>query len=527
MMSRLSIGGNASARVLGFGERIKSATVDDRLLFAGLVLAAFGLQFWAIWSVNFPPLHDVPNHMARHFLEKQYIFGLSETQFYEVGYKILPNLGGDVVIPFLMAVFSPVVALKIFLSAATFVYWLGPALFIREHANNYAGAMAASLLLLPLNMSEALFWGFLNYYVGFGLAFLVLVHFESLIKRPSLSWLELALHSVFVALLFFCHLTALGIYAVVVACRVVAIEWDAVVEGRRNIATSLAHGSALLAPLIPSVLLYVIWSASKTASPNYWGTWGEKLSLPLHLFRTYSFTADGVVCVLWILAALAFFGLKWRGHFKSWLWMPALAFAALTLAVPIQWGSTYHGDARIPPAMLVCFLAIAAGMEVRRFAVGAALVAAALLVRYGSVYVAWTNLDTELTAISKALAEMPRGSRVMPVVGPNAGYTVRRDWPATHFVSWVVPLRDGFDPGLYAFNDQQPLTVHRDTQIYAHSDGHEIVVDDEPTRALYDYVYVYNPIGLPIRISSQFDKVFEYKDVTIWRVSTKAGTKGF
>ncbi len=527
MASRLSSGGIASSRFYGIPESLISTRIDERLIFAAVVVFAFGLQFWTVWSVNFPPLHDAPNHMARHFLEKQHVFGGAETQFYEVKYKILPNLGADIVVPFLMVLFAPVVSLKIFLSAAMLIYWLGPTLFILQQSNRVQAAMAASLLLLPLNMSEALFWGFLNYYSGFGLAFLVLIHFEALVKKGQPGWLELVLHAALIVLLFFWHLMALGIYAVIMACRVAVLVWDDIVDDRRSIATSLGRGAVLTAPLAPSVLLYAIWSASKIQAPNYWGTWEEKLALPLHLFRTYSFTADGIVCVLWIFAVLAFFGLKWRGHLKSWLWLPAAVFAVLALAIPIQWGSTYHGDARIPPAMLVCLLAIAAGLEVRRFALGAGLIATALLVRYGSVHVAWANLDTELTAISKALTEIPQGSRVMPIVGPNAGYTVRRDWPATHFVSWVVPFREGFDPGLYAFGDQQPLIVHRDTQIYAHFDGQEIVVDDEPTRALYDYIYLYNPMGKPTRISDQFEKVFEYKDVSLWRVLGNTEAKGF
>jgi hypothetical protein len=527
MASRLSIGGRDFAGLQGVVQSIIGVRPNDHLIFAIVVVVAFGLQLWTIWSVQIPPLHDIPNHMARHFLEKQYLFGETQPQFYEVRYGILPNLGADFVIPPLIEISSPVIALKLFLSAAIFVYWLGPTLFIFQHGKSYQAAMAAAILLLPLNMSEALFWGFLNYYSGFGLAFLVLVHFEALIKKDGVSWAALALHSVLIVGLFFWHLAVFCIYAVVVACRVAALAFDDVKNHRCSVSVAIRRSAVLAAPMAPSVALYIYWSASKTPAANYWGTWSEKFALPLHLFRTYSFTADGLVCALWLAAIVAFFRLKWRGHFNSWLWLPALAFAVLTLAIPIQWGSTYHGDARIPPATLVCLLAIAASMDVRRFALGAGLIAIALFVRYGSVMSAWTKLDTDLTDISRALTDMPRGSRVMPIVGPNAGYTVRRDWPASNFSSWIVPLREGFDPSLYAFNDQQPLIVHRDTQIYAHFDGHQIIVDDEPTRSLYDYVYIYNPMGVPVQIPSQFDKIFERQGVTIWRTSGKTATKEF
>lgn len=95
---------------------------------------------------------------------------------------------------------------------------------------------------------------------------------------------------------------------------------------------------------------------------------------------------------------------------------------------------------------------------------------------------------------------LPQGSRIMPVVGPNAGYGVRRDWPLSEFAAWTVPLIGAFDPRLCAFPDQQPLSIHRADRIYAHFDGRKIIVDDDPTRELFDVVYLYNPMHWPLRI---------------------------
>lgn len=360
-----------AGKVLNVGYRnIGDEAAGRRTILGAITLLSFCLQFWVVWSVNFPPLHDAANHMARHVIEKEYLFGSGTSEYYKIGYKILPNLGGDVVIPLLLVLFSPIVALKIFASAALIFYWLGPALFIWHHGRYNGASIAASVLLLPLNMAESFFWGFLNYFSGFGLAFLVLVHFEVLVREKRPIAVHVFIHALFVTTLFFWHLAALAIYAVVMACRVAVLLLYGLLDERQPVWRMLARGVVLSIPMLPSLALYAIWSSTKTASENYWGTWEEKLSLPLHVFRTYSIAADGVVCVLWALAVLAFFGLRWRGNLKSWLWLPAIAFAILTLAVPIQWGSTYHGDARFPPVMLVCLLAIASGLDVRRFRLG-------------------------------------------------------------------------------------------------------------------------------------------------------------
>ena len=124
---------------------------------AFLIVLAFVFQFLIIWSVRFAPQHDTPNHMARHYLESRYFLGEDLPEYYGIHYRVLPNLGADLIVPFLMMLFDPLTACKLFLSLAVIVYWLGPALFIWQQGDYRSGAIAASLLLLPLNMSSTFF----------------------------------------------------------------------------------------------------------------------------------------------------------------------------------------------------------------------------------------------------------------------------------------------------------------------------------------------------------------------------------
>src|SRR5208282_342777 len=95
-----------------------------------LVLLAWCLEAYALWSRPYVPLVDLPNHMARHYLEHLKLSGQPLPDGYEVAYDVLPNLGGDLVVPALMSVFDVPTAAKVFLTLSVFLYWLGPALFI-------------------------------------------------------------------------------------------------------------------------------------------------------------------------------------------------------------------------------------------------------------------------------------------------------------------------------------------------------------------------------------------------------------
>lgn len=500
------------------GNFLSSAQTDGDIRRWTFVIAAFALamQIVLIWSVNFPPLHDAPNHMARHWLEAQYLFGGETSPFYGVDYKILPNLGGDLVVPPLMALFSPVVAYKIFLSLAVSLYWLGPALFIWQYGNYSPASLAASLLLLPLNMSSGFLWGFLNYYTGVGLAFLVLVHFTATSRKEPPGFLDLALHTALVSLLFFWHLSAVVIYGVVMASQNAIRLWQGWSAG--TFKASFTRAVLLSLPMLPSIVFYGAYATIRSPAANYWGTWWHKLTMPLYVFRTYSFTADAIVAVLWILAGLAFFGLVWRGQQKPWLWLAIFLFALLAVVIPLGWGSVFNADVRVLPPLLVCVLAVAARSRLRHFLLGAAILTVATAIRYGSVYAAWTALDTRLTEISAGFEKIPAGSRVMAVSGTLAGLTLAKELPENTFASWAVPLRGAFVTGLFAYRDQQPLVVKQSDKIYARLEGNEIVVDDAPTRADYDFVWLFNPHRKPVRISSGFKKIFETQDVTIWRV---------
>ena len=225
----------------------------------GLVIVALCLQAFLIWSRRYPPLIDYPNHMARHYYESLWLRGVSTPTWYRIDYHLLPNLGGDIVIPLLMVFLSPHIAGKVFLTASVFVYWMGGCVYIRQIARTGPGISPAALLLLPFVIDGSFCWGFLNYYSGIGLAFLTLAHQDRLIRQRTNPRFELAFHAFCVSALFVWHLAVWVIYGSLAACRI-ALE---VCQGLRDPSQErggsikvLSRPAAVAAAVIPSVLLF-------------------------------------------------------------------------------------------------------------------------------------------------------------------------------------------------------------------------------------------------------------------------------
>ena len=148
----------------------------------------WALLLCALWSPTYVPLFDLPNHMARHYLEYLMFSGGELPRYYLIEYGVLPNLGTDLIAPPLFAAFGPLAASKVLLTLCVFLYWLGPAVFVWQHGGFSPAAFAASLLLLPWVLSSQFFWGFINYYSGIGLAFLVLVQYCRLWREGRPWW---------------------------------------------------------------------------------------------------------------------------------------------------------------------------------------------------------------------------------------------------------------------------------------------------------------------------------------------------
>jgi hypothetical protein len=484
-----------------------------------LLLAAAGaMAGYAVWSRPYVPLIDWPNHMARHHLEAARLTG-ELPPFYAVEYRLIPNLGGDLVLPVLIRHLGPWAAGNLFLTLALVLYWLGPALFLAECGAGRARAFTAALLLLPWALCNPFFWGFLNYYSGVGVAFLALAHYLNLSRRPRLPLLGLLVHAALVALLFLWHLAAWGIYGVLFGCHLLA-DTLARRSKERRLGPALARASAWVLAVTPSlVLLVVSWRTQNGldfAAAVEWGGWARKARILLTPFRGYDWVVDAAAGLLWVAAAAACFGPAAKcERLPRWLLLGAAVLAALYLALPYQVGATSDADSRALPPLLICGVALLAFLPLRRPRLGLALLAACLLLRYGSVLVAWHQLDARLAPQARAFAQLPPHSRVLPVLLTPEG---RKEDADRHFLAWAVVERDVYLPTLFAHRGQQPLTLRGPPPLTPREREGVLEFDEDALRGRYDYVWLLNPEDREVRLPASAVRIVQDGPLSVWRV---------
>jgi hypothetical protein len=502
-------------------DAVTKATATPRAAWWPWLVVVLGFIFplLTIWTVTYPPMIDVENHLARHWLESLYLRGAPLPDGYAIHYKLLPNLGADFVIPFLIWFMEPLTALKVFLSLSTFLYWLGPALFIRQRLGPGMASWVASLLLLPYLFNMMFWWGFINFYSGVGLAFLAAVHLRRLTGLTRLTPLEMALHAGFVTLLFFWHLGVIFVYGVL-ALMIVGEKLFSSSQDR-SWRESLWRSVFLLLPMAPAAVLGLIYLKNKPADAvmGYdWGYLSRKATLPLMVFRGLDYPTDALALLLWLVAVAAFFRPSWALVRPSWSALWVLSICVLAMAIPFQWRSTYHADTRPLVLLLPCLLVWLGAGGVRSLRLGLVLLVAVLVLHGGMVLYAWHQLDKRLCDVAPAVTRMEPGARVLPVLLLTHLTLEHQEY---HFVCTSVFQRGAFVPELFAYADQQPLEILRPVPTLEGWDKAARVYTPnvESIMGKYDYVWIYNPKDIELRIPPGWTQEFAAQKVTLWKVA--------
>jgi hypothetical protein len=505
-------------------EQAKPQTITKGFWLSALVLVgiAWSLQAYAIWSVTYLPLIDLPNHMARHYLEAVKLSGGDIGPFYDLKPRLLPNLGADFILPFLILALGPQVACKLFLTLAVFLYWLGPAWFIAQQGGYRLSALTAALLLLPLSFSGQFYWGFLNFYSGFGLAFLILVHFTWIHRQERLPIGQMVLHAVLVTLLFFWHLAPWMIYVAIAGCHFLATAIVRYRNGERLralIGRCLGIGAAVM----PSFALFAFYSFhNRGVNPQAgfeWGTWSGKALLLLSLFRSYNVALDIIVSLAWLAVVLLWFTQAFRAHLPpAPIGLGLAALVGMYLILPYRLGGTMDADTRILPAILVFAVAWLGHVTVRRFRAGVVLLTLCIVVRFGSVLAAWNGLDAELGRHAESFAAIEEHSRVMTVM--MAPFS--KEYPGRHFLAWIVVSKNVLVSTLFSAPDQQPLAIACPTPSVVRRQTDRTVVDKRAAD-YYDYLWVYNPANKTLVVPEWFTCVYSEHGVSVWRTQPQRG----
>src|SRR5207237_4413442 len=168
-----------------------------------------------------PPLADYINHLARMHVIATVDGDPDLARFYEVNWQIIPNLMMDLVVPVLEQVMSVYLAGQVY-TIASFVLILSGTLALNRQL--YGHWSVLPMIAFPLLYNNIFLIGTMNYVFGIGIVLWALAAWVWLRERGML--LRIAVSTLFVLGLFFCHLFSVGLYGLGVLSFEVLRLWQ-------------------------------------------------------------------------------------------------------------------------------------------------------------------------------------------------------------------------------------------------------------------------------------------------------------
>jgi hypothetical protein len=386
------------------------------------VVAALFILLLAITAIPivlhpWPPMSDYINHLARMQVIATINSDPDLARFYEIDWQVIPNLMMDLIVPSLVRVVNVYLAGQIY-TISSFALILSGTLAL--HRQLFGRWSALPLIGFPLLYNNVFLVGTMNYVFGIGLALWALTSWIALRERSPV--LRLAVSTLFIIGLFFCHLFSVGVYGVGLLAFEVHRLWTRAVQ-LRQAASGQRSGAAAakllldfvitglpFLPLLPLLMMSPTWGLRQTFS---WELPG-KLEGLVYIIEVYSHGA-----AFFFTAAVAF-AIGWATRHRAISFhavgVGLLAIGVLVyMALPRVIFETYMADQRLPISLAFMLIACT-DLDLRDRVVrrGFAVVLVVMLgIRVGEVESMWSSLSGGIDSFRHSVQLIDRGSKVL------------------------------------------------------------------------------------------------------------------
>ena len=424
-------------------------------LFVALIL----LISIPIWTHPLPPLSDYVNHLAR----MQVIAELSSNhpigRFYELQWQVIPNLAMDIIVPPLARLVNVYLAGQAFLVLMFVVIISGILVLNRALIGRFS---ILPLFAIPLLYNYVFLVGLMNYIFGIGVAIWALAGWIAARER---AWpIRFLLSSLSVVVLFFCHLSALGIYGI----GLLSVELLRLWERRSQpwpgrIAEFVLSGVPFL---IVAPLLY----ASPTMQLVVATSWEQrgKLDGLIYVIANYSdITAFALVA---ILAACAVWAIRHRVlKFHPLALMVLVVGSVIYFALPRVMFDTYMADQRVPIG--IAFMLFACGdLDARRRLVRRGFLIVLLVLIAGrllEIDYNWSQLSDSTSEFRSSVRRIAPGSKVFVAYANATSGDDVRDLGLVHAACIATIDRAALVTTLFSVDGKQVIHVRPEYRDYA------------------------------------------------------------
>ena len=378
-----------------------------------------------VWTHQLPPLSDYVNHLARMHVIATIDRNANLAKFYQIDWQIIPNLTMDLVVPWLMRFVNVYVAGKIFTVTMFAVIGSGVLVLNRVLGGRWS---LVPLAVFPLLYNFVFLVGLINYLFGVGIAMWALAGWIWLRDRP---WpYRFALSTLSVAVLFFCHLSALGVYGMGVLAFELMRLWD-----RRNDKSRTAPVVEFVLSGFPFLVAAPLLAASPTmrlVARYEWEPLG-KLDGLINVFAVYSDVVT--IGMMAILIAAAVWAVRHRLlGFNRFGWWIAGVGMVVYLALPRVLFDSYMADQRVAvPLVYMLIACVDLDLRLRMVRRGFVVILLVLLaVRMTEVDVSWSDLTEGENELRASARQIQRGSKVFVAYADRASGGEVRDLGLVH-----------------------------------------------------------------------------------------------
>lgn len=397
--------------------------------------------------VHTPPLQDYPSHMARiHILS--HLNDPDIAKYYTASWELRPNLGFEAFMLGLSQVVPLETAGRIFLGLAICVLATSP---IALHYALWRNVSPIALFGFPLVFNLALQKGFLSFLLGSGLAIWA---FALWVMVRKADWkIRLAVLVSTAIVLMLCHLHAFGVFALIVLSSEMFPDERYDTHGHR-LRRLLASGIPLALPLA------VMWGISPTTQgglgiallPPRDMLWN--VLTPMTINEDLSSLSVWALCLAPLVLALVRKGPALHPLTRA----PALVLFCFAVFLPFTIFDSNNANWRIFIPLSMLLVAAVNPMVMGRrtsiamtaLAVFTTVTASALCCR------AWQGGDEIFAEADRAMAEVPSGSRLFPVI-LEGHYLDSVEPPSFERIAERAILRGVFVPSILANPRHQPI----------------------------------------------------------------------
>ncbi len=404
--------------------------------------------------VKYPPLYDLPNHIARYHILGRIDQSVTLRNIYSPEWGILPNLGCDLIAKVLSPYLSVVEISKCLIVLMISIgYW---SIAVGREREIYSTALKASLAAAVL-LNYPLFCGFLNFSLGCSLLLLCARLYGAIRHFPAIARLLIAAGLSMV--LFFCHLVPTLTFGIFVFAAELTFN-DREVKLWSILKALLYAGAQSLVPI--SVLVFLSPTGSASGG-MFWSSVPSKMAMLIGFIRgpmqtidlALTFIIGAMIC--WLVARKQVFATKRAA-------VAPLAILLIFLAAPFHILSVDNFDARLPS--LFAFTAVfGLNFELNsKFSRFVGLACSAVVIGRAAIYTSsWTKASHRLEDVRTLMRKLPKEAPVFAIETESAGLNNRKNWAPPYKFSHCLSLldTDRFDSTLFVFPSQQPMQLSK------------------------------------------------------------------